>query len=43
VKLAKQAKISEDSAAAIARSKVPNGKIQSVELEQEMGGKRRSY
>jgi uncharacterized membrane protein YkoI len=36
-KLAKQAKISEDSAAATARSKVPKGKIQSVELEQEEG------
>ena len=36
-KLSKQAKISEDSAAAIARSKVPNGTIQSVELEHEHG------
>jgi len=35
--LSKQAKISEDSAAAIARSNVPNGTIQSVELEQERG------
>ena len=36
-KLSKQAKISEDSAAVIARAKVPNGTIQSVELEQEKG------
>lgn len=36
-KLSKQARISEDSAAAIARAKVPNGKIQSVELEREKG------
>jgi len=36
-KLAKQAKISEDSAAAIARRKVPGGNIQSVELEEEKG------
>jgi len=36
-KLSKQAKLSEDSGAAIARAKVPNGKIQSVELEQENG------
>lgn len=36
-KLSKRAKISEDSAAAIARSRVPNGKIQSVELEEEKG------
>lgn len=34
-KLSKEAKISEDSAAAIARAKVPNGTIQSVELEHE--------
>jgi len=36
-RLSKQARISEDSAAAVARAKVPNGKIQSVELEQEKG------
>ena len=36
-KLRAKAKISEDSAATIARSKVPNGKIQSVELEEEDG------
>lgn len=42
-KLSKQAKISEDSAAAIARSKVPNGKIQSVELEEEKGNLIYSY
>ena len=35
--LSKQAKVSEDSAAAIARAKVPNGTIQSVELEHENG------
>lgn len=35
--LSKQAKISEDSAAAIARARVPNGSIQSVELEHEHG------
>ena len=33
--LSKQAQISDDSASAIARAKVPNGAIQSVELEQE--------
>ena len=36
-KLSKQAKISEDSAAAVARAKVPTGTIQSVELEEENG------
>ena len=36
-KLSKQAKISEDSAAVIARAKVPKGTIQSVELEEENG------
>lgn len=36
-KLSKQAKISEDSAAAVARAKVPTGTIQSVELEHEKG------
>jgi uncharacterized membrane protein YkoI len=36
-KLSKQAKISEDSAAAMARARVPNGTIQSVELEHEKG------
>ena len=36
-KLEAKARISEDSAATIARSRVPNGKIQSVELEQEKG------
>jgi uncharacterized membrane protein YkoI len=35
--LSKQATISEDSAAAVARAKVPNGTIQSVELEHEKG------
>src|SRR5215831_18695923 len=36
-KLSKQAKLSEDSAAAIVRAKVPGGTIQSVELEHENG------
>jgi uncharacterized membrane protein YkoI len=35
--LAKVAKVSEDIAAATARARVPNGKIQSVELEREKG------
>src|SRR3954471_22420209 len=35
--LLKQAKIAEDSAAKIARARVPNGEIQSVELEKEKG------
>jgi uncharacterized membrane protein YkoI len=35
--LSKQAKVSEDSAAAIVRAKVPDGTIQSVELEHERG------
>src|SRR4051812_15780954 len=36
-KLSKEAKVSEDSAAAIVRAKVPGGTIQSVELEHEKG------
>jgi hypothetical protein len=35
--LVKQAKIAEDVAAATAQKRVPNGKIQSVELEREDG------
>jgi uncharacterized membrane protein YkoI len=42
-RLAKRAKISEDSAAAIARGKVPGGTIQSVELEMEKGKLQYSY
>jgi uncharacterized membrane protein YkoI len=42
-KLARQAKISEDSAAAIAQSKVPGGQIQAVELERENGKLQYSY
>ena len=42
-KLMKQAKLSEDSAAVIALAKVPNGKIQSVELEEEHGKLQYSY
>jgi uncharacterized membrane protein YkoI len=42
-KLTKQAKISEDSAATIARSRVPNGIIRSVELEEEKGKLQYSY
>jgi uncharacterized membrane protein YkoI len=36
-RLGARAKVSEDSAATIARGKVPNGRIQSVELEEEKG------
>lgn len=42
-KLSKQAKISEDPAAPIARARVPNGTIQSVELEHEKGKSIYSY
>lgn len=35
--LAKRAKISEDSAIAIAKRRVPKGEIQSLELEREKG------
>ena len=42
-KLAKQAKISEDSAAKIAHAKIPNGKIEAVELESENGKLQYSY
>jgi len=42
-KLSKQGKIAEDSAAVIALAKVPNGKIQSVELEEEDGKLQYSY
>lgn len=42
-KLSKQAKVAEDSAAVIALAKVPNGKIQSVELEEEHGKLQYSY
>lgn len=35
--LAKRAKISEDSATAMAKKRVPKGEIQSVELEKEKG------
>lgn len=36
-KLARQAKISEDSARTIAMSKIPNGTVQALELENEKG------
>ena len=36
-KLVKRVKIQEDSAAKIAQAKVPDGRIQSMELEQEKG------
>ena len=42
-KLAKKAKISEEAAAAVALSKVPGGKIQGVELEEEDGAFIYSY
>ncbi len=42
-KLAKQAKISEDSAAKVAQAKLPNGKIEAVELESENGKLQYSY
>lgn len=42
-KLAKQAKISEDSAAKVAQAKIPNGKIEAVELEDENGKLQYSY
>lgn len=42
-KLGKQAKLTEDSAAVIALARVPNGKIQSVELEEEDGKLQYSY
>jgi uncharacterized membrane protein YkoI len=42
-KLAKLAKISEDSAAKVAQAKIPNGKIEAVELESEKGKLQYSY
>ena len=42
-KLAKLAKISEDSAAKVAQAKIPNGKIEAVELEKEKGKLQYSY
>jgi uncharacterized membrane protein YkoI len=42
-KLAKTAKISEDSAARIAQAKLPAGKIEAVELENEHGKLQYSY
>ena len=42
-KLAKLAKISEDSAARVAQAKIPNGKIEAVELENEKGKLQYSY
>lgn len=36
-KLAREAKIPEDSAVAVARAKVPNGTVSSLELEREHG------
>ena len=42
-KLAQQAKISENSAAKIAQAKIPNGKIEAVELESENGKLQYSY
>ena len=42
-KLAKLAKISEDSAAKVAHAKIPNGKIEAVELESENGKLQYSY
>jgi len=42
-KLAKLAKISEDSAAKVAQAKIPNGKIEAVELENEKGKLQYSY
>jgi hypothetical protein len=41
--LAKQAKITEDSAASVARKRVPKGTIQAVELEREKGKLMYSY
>lgn len=41
--LARQAKISESSASKIARARVPNGRIQGVELERERGALIYSY
>jgi uncharacterized membrane protein YkoI len=42
-KLAKLAKISEDSAAKVAQARIPNGKIEAVELESEKGKLQYSY
>jgi uncharacterized membrane protein YkoI len=42
-KLAARAKITEDSAAQVAQAKIPNGKIQAVELENEHGQLQYSY
>jgi hypothetical protein len=36
-KLAREAKVPEDSAVAVARAKVPNGTVSSLELEREHG------
>jgi len=42
-KLAKTAKITEDSAAKVAQAKLPAGKIEAVELENEHGKLQYSY
>jgi uncharacterized membrane protein YkoI len=41
--LSKQAKITEDAAAAVAQKRVPKGKIEGVELERENGKLMYSY